>query len=66
MSKECASEITPYLNGHKGTPIHCKEPRLEGKLFCARHEHASGRIYLAVRSISEYDYYRTGLDRFKD
>lgn len=64
-TKDCASEITPTLEGRKGTPIHCKEPRVKGTLFCERHQHSMSRVYLATRTMTEYDYYRTDLDRFK-
>lgn len=62
--KECATEITPWFQGRKGTAIHCKEPRVKGTLFCARHQHSMSRVYLATQTMSEYDYYRTNLDRF--
>ncbi|QHJ81147.1 MAG: hypothetical protein [Bacteriophage sp.] len=63
-NKECAAAITPLLNGHKGRTIYCNAPRVNGTLFCDRHQHSMDRVYLATVTLSEYDYYRTDLDRF--
>lgn len=66
LGKECASAITPLLNGHKGKTIYCKAPRVSGTLFCTHHQSSMSRVYLATVTLSEYDYYRTDLDRFNN
>lgn len=44
VMKPCAARIGPH---------DCQQPRMEGKLFCQKHLHASNRIYLPITHIPE-------------